>query len=61
MLILTRKISESLIIGGNVTVTISGPQGGQIKIGIVMLRHIAVNRQEIYDLIQAEKGVMNGN
>ena len=47
MLILTRRINESLIIGDNVTVTILGVKGNQVRIGVDAPRDVAVHRQEL--------------
>ena len=47
MLILTRRINESLIIGDNVTVTILGLKGNQVRIGVDAPRDVAVHRQEL--------------
>ncbi len=55
MLILTRKIGESIIIGDNVKVTVLGVEGRQIRIGINAPKEISVHREEIYDKIEAEK------
>lgn len=52
MLILTRKPGESLIIGGNVTVTVLGVQGKQTRIGISAPRDVDIHREEIYERIQ---------
>ena len=57
MLILTRKIGESIIIGDNVKVTVLGVEGRQIRIGIDAPKEISVHRQEIYDKIAAEKSL----
>lgn len=54
MLILTRRIGETLMIGDDVTATILGVQGNQIRIGINAPKHIAVHREEIYAKIQRE-------
>ena len=56
MLILTRRVSESLMIGDDVSVTVLSIRGGQVRIGVNAPRDIAVHRQEIYDRIQDEKG-----
>lgn len=60
MLILTRKIGESIIIGDNVKVTVLGVEGRQIRLGIDAPKEISVHRQEIYDKIAAENASMVG-
>ena len=55
MLILTRKIGESLMIGNEVTVTVMGVKGNQVRLGIAAPKDVAVHREEIYDRVQAEK------
>ena len=54
MLVLTRKIGETVIIGDNVTVTVLGIQGGQIKFGINAPKDVSVHREEIYERIKRE-------
>ena len=60
MLVLTRRAGEKLIIGENVTVTILGVKGKQIRIGIDAPRDITVNREEINERILKEKEGLNG-
>ena len=55
VLILTRRIGEKLIIGENVTVTILGVKGRQIRIGIDAPRDVTVNREEIFQRILKER------
>ncbi len=55
MLILTRRVGESLMIGDEVKVTVLGVKGNQVRIGVNAPKDVAVHREEIYQRIQHER------
>ena len=56
MLILTRRVGETLMIGDQVTVTILGVKGNQVRVGITAPKDVAVHREEIFQRIGKEAG-----
>ena len=52
MLILTRRVGESLMVGDEITVTVLGVKGNQVRIGVNAPRDVAVHREDIYNRIQ---------
>jgi carbon storage regulator len=56
MLILTRRSGETLMIGDEVTVTVLGVKGNQVRVGINAPKSVAVHREEIYERIKREQG-----
>ena len=56
MLILTRRVGESVVIGEDVTVTVLGVKGNQVRIGINAPKNVAVHREEIFERIKSGTG-----
>ena len=54
MLILTRRVGETVVIGNDVTVTVLGVKGNQVRLGVNAPREVAVHREEIFERIQSE-------
>jgi carbon storage regulator len=62
MLILTRRVGETLMVGDDVTVTVLGVKGNQVRIGVNAPKNVAVHREEIYERIRKEnEGVVKSN
>jgi carbon storage regulator len=55
MLILTRKVNETVMIGNDVTITVLSVNGSQVRIGVSAPKNVAVHREEIYDRIKREQ------
>jgi len=55
MLILTRRVGETLMVGDDVSLTILGVKGNQVRVGVNAPKEISVHREEIYHRIQREK------
>lgn len=61
MLILTRKVGETLMVGDEVTVTVLGAKGNQVRLGITAPQDVAVHREEIYHRIQKQKNDLSSS
>jgi carbon storage regulator len=61
MLILTRRVGESVVIGEDVTVTVLGVKGNQVRIGINAPKTVAVHREEIFERIKNGQGADRSN
>ena len=59
MLILTRRVGETLVVGDDITVTVLGVKGNQVILGVNAPKDVSVHREEIYQRIQQEKGQGN--
>ena len=55
MLILTRRVGETVMIGDDVTITVLGVKGNQVRVGINAPKSVAVHREEIYERIKREQ------
>ena len=60
MLILTRRVGESVVIGEDVTVTVLGVKGNHVRIGINAPKNVAVHREEIFERIKSGRGHEGG-
>lgn len=58
MLILTRRVGETIMIGDEVTFTVLGVRGNQVRLGISAPAHVSVHREEIYQRIQQERALV---
>ena len=61
MLILTRRVGETVMIGDDVTVTVLGCRGNQVRVGINVPKSVAVHREEIFERIKAEQSGIQGD
>jgi len=61
MLILTRRIGETLMVGDDVAITVLGVKGNQIRLGVDAPKDVSVHREEIYQRIQRERGTEDTN
>ena len=60
MLILTRRVGETVMIGNDVTVTVLGVKGNQVRVGVNAPKEVAVHREEIYERIKREEQAGTG-
>lgn len=59
MLILTRRLNETVMIGDDITVSVLGVKGGQVRLGINAPKDIGVHREEVYERIRAEQSKLS--
>ncbi|MDZ7787845.1 MAG: carbon storage regulator CsrA [Halofilum sp. (in: g-proteobacteria)] len=60
MLILTRRVGETLMVGDEVSVTVLGVKGNQVRLGVNAPKDVAVHREEIYERIKSEQDPVEG-
>jgi carbon storage regulator len=60
MLILTRRVGETVMIGNDITVTVLGVKGNQVRVGVNAPKEVAVHREEIYERIKREEQAPGG-
>ena len=60
MLILTRRVGETVMIGNDITVTVLGVKGNQVRVGVNAPKEVAVHREEIYERIKREEPAAGG-
>jgi carbon storage regulator len=56
MLVLTRRVGEALMIGDDITITVLGVKGNQVRVGVTAPRDVSVHREEIFERIKQEGG-----
>jgi carbon storage regulator len=61
MLILTRRVGETLMVGDEVSVTVLGVKGNQVRLGVNAPKDVAVHREEIYERIKSEQDPVEGD
>ena len=61
MLILTRRAGETVLVGSDITITVLGVKGNQVRIGINAPKDVAVHREEIYERIKSEQAAEGGH
>lgn len=61
MLILTRRVGETVMIGNDITVTVLGVKGNQVRVGVNAPKEVQVHREEIYERIKREQAAANSS